>query len=57
MTDQFGFCEKCGERLVRLDNVPWLTIVPIPTLPIDVVKIPEAFRNAAHAFKETISKK
>ena len=56
LTDQFGFCENCGDRLVRLDNVPLLTIVPIPTLPIDVIKIPEAFRNAAHAFKETLNK-
>ena len=51
LVDQFGFCEECGKRFVRLD-VPLLTIVPIPYIKIG--KIDKAFKEGIRAFKETL---
>ncbi len=52
--DQFGFCATCGERMVRLDNIPLLTIVPIPYIKIG--KIKEAIKESVWTFKEGMSR-
>lgn len=54
MVDQFGFCEDCGNRMVRLENIPLLTIVPIPYIPIG--KIKEAFKESYWTFKEVLNR-
>lgn len=53
--DQFELCVNCGERFVRLENIPLLTIVPIPYIPIDPKKISFAFKEAISTFKEKIT--
>ncbi len=51
--DQFDFCKDCSKKLVKLD-VPLLTIVPIPYIKIDAIKIPKACKAAIESFKEVM---
>ena len=54
LTDQFDFCEDCGKRMVRLEGIPLLSLVPIPYIKIDMLKIPTAFKEAVYTFKEVM---